>query len=78
MAAKTSQMHPELRKVIKIDYNGEPYEGVEYVERRPDIGKLWKEFTAQFNTQAQRERRGNRFEGKAFIEDQERKAVQHD
>lgn len=36
------------KKVIRMDYYGQPYEVWEEVDRRPDLGKLWASFRQNF------------------------------
>ena len=42
---------PDHIKVIKLDYFGQPYEAYERINRLPDYGKLWKQFSNDFRNQ---------------------------
>ena len=42
---------PDHVKVTKLDYYGQPYEAYERIDRLPDYGKLWKQFSEDFRNQ---------------------------
>ena len=42
---------PDHIKVAKLDYFGKPYEAYERINRLPDYGKLWKQFSNDFRNQ---------------------------
>ena len=42
---------PDHTKTTKLDYFGKPYEAYELIDRRPDLGKAWKQFSEQFRSQ---------------------------
>lgn len=44
---------PDHSKVIKNDYYGQPYEAYERINRGPDYGKLWQQFSEDFRSQEQ-------------------------
>ena len=45
---------PDHIKVTKLDYYGQPYEAYERINRLPDYGKLWKQFSNNFCNQEDR------------------------
>ena len=42
---------PDHVKVTKLDYFGQPYEAYVRIDRLPDYGKLWKQFSNDFRNQ---------------------------
>jgi len=42
---------PDHIKVTKLDYFGKSYEAYVRVDRRPDLGKAWKQFSDDFRNQ---------------------------
>lgn len=42
---------PDHVKITKLDYFGQPYEAYERINRLPDYGKLWKQFSDDFKNQ---------------------------
>ena len=42
---------PDHNKVTRLDYYGKPYEAYERINRLPDYGKLWKQFSEDFRNQ---------------------------
>jgi len=42
---------PDHVKVTRLDYFGQPYEAYERINRLPDYGKLWKQFSNDFRNQ---------------------------
>ena len=45
---------PDHVKVTRLDYFGQPYEAYERIDRRPDLGKAWKQFSNNFRNQETR------------------------
>ena len=39
------------RKIVKLDYFGKEHSGYERINRLPDYGKLWKQFSNDFRNQ---------------------------
>jgi len=52
---------PDHAKVTKLDYYGQPYEAYERINRLPNYGKLWKQFSEQFRNQEDRKPWHNRY-----------------
>ena len=42
---------PDHVKVTRLDYFGKPYEAYERINRLPDYGKFWKQFSDDFRNQ---------------------------
>jgi len=42
---------PDHNKVTRLDYFGKPYEAYERIDRRPDLGKAWQQFSDDFRNQ---------------------------
>jgi hypothetical protein len=50
---------PDHIKTTKLDYYGVPYEAYERISRKPDLGKLWQQFSREFRSQPPRDTRGH-------------------
>ena len=49
---------PDHIKVTKLDYFGKSYEAYVRVDRRPDLGKAWKQFSNDFRNQETKDTNG--------------------